>query len=49
MMDHKYMARVFIAQARSFRQHPGFPATLLSWAAERRRRARMRRVQLELF
>lgn len=35
---HKHMARVFIEQARHFaRRQPGYSATLLEWAANRRR------------
>jgi hypothetical protein len=34
-----YMARVLLAQARHSRQHPAWHATLLQWAAMRRRRA----------
>jgi hypothetical protein len=36
---HVYMARVFLAQARHSRQHAAWHATLLNWAACRRRRA----------
>lgn len=37
---HKYMARVFIEQARHFRRvQPGYAITLLEWAANRRRLA----------
>lgn len=35
---HKHMARVFIEQARAFALHPGYAATLLEWAASRRRK-----------
>lgn len=39
---HVHMARCFLAQAahiRRYPQHSGWHATLLSWAASRRRRA----------
>jgi hypothetical protein len=34
-----HMARVFLAQCRHVRRHNAWHATLLVWAAERRRRA----------
>lgn len=49
MVDHKYMARVYLMQARNFRQHAAFHAALLEWAANRRRRAAHETRQLELF
>ncbi len=52
MISDAYLARIYIAQARAFRRHPGFHATLMTWAAERRRRAAQAAVknkQLELF
>ncbi|MBR8241082.1 hypothetical protein [Burkholderia multivorans] len=33
---HIHMARVFLNQARAARRHPGWHATLLRWAADRR-------------
>lgn len=35
-VDDRHMARVYLAQARNFRRHRGFHATLLDWAAKRR-------------
>jgi hypothetical protein len=37
-VNHAYMARVFIAQARAKRHLPGAHALLMDWAADRRRR-----------
>ena len=37
--DAIYMARVYLAQARASRRHPGWHATLLRWAAQHRRAA----------
>jgi hypothetical protein len=36
---HIHAARVYLAQARAFRRHGAFHALLLTWAANRRRRA----------
>jgi hypothetical protein len=36
---HMRCARVYLAQARAFRRHAAFHATLLRWAANQRRRA----------
>ncbi|VVE85170.1 hypothetical protein PSP31121_05114 [Pandoraea sputorum] len=43
------MARVYLAQARQFRMHSAFHATLLAWAAARRRKAMNATGQMELF
>ena len=37
--DAIHMARVYLAQARASRRHPGWHATLLRWAAQHRRAA----------
>lgn len=37
--NHIHMAKVFISQARHFRRHGNFHATLLGWAANRRKEA----------
>ena len=36
---HLHCARVYLAQARAFRRHAAFHATLLRWVANQRRRA----------
>jgi len=46
---HIRMARVFLAQAKAFRMHPAWHATLLRWAAHRRRLASLETGQMELF
>jgi len=46
---HIMMARVFLGQARHFRRHKSFHATLLQWAANRRNLAMQQWAQLELF
>ncbi|MBB5462919.1 hypothetical protein [Paraburkholderia sp. Cpub6] len=50
---HIHMARVHLFHARVSRHHPGWHATLLRWAAERRIRAMMKTTeapaQLDLF
>lgn len=46
---HIHMARVLLAQARVSRRHPAWHATLLRWAADRRRRAAQCTRQGELF
>ena len=51
VVDDRHMARVYLAQARNFRRHRGFHATLLDWAAKRRAMAAVIRVpnQGDLF
>ena len=46
MTDHKFMARVYLAQAVHFRQHRAFHALLLAWAANRRRAAQPKQGRL---
>jgi hypothetical protein len=36
---HIHLARVYLGQAREFRQHPAFHAMLLCWTARNRRAA----------
>ncbi|MGF6996700.1 hypothetical protein [Paraburkholderia sp. GAS32] len=36
---HIHLARVYLGQAREFRQHPAFHAMLLDWTARNRRAA----------
>lgn len=50
--DHVMMARVYLGQAREQNKHPGWRATLLKWAGDRRRAAMSSRsspAQAELF
>ena len=49
LVDNRYMARVFLAQARARRHQPAFHATLLRWAAERRLASMQPQQQPELF
>lgn len=47
---HIYMARIYLAQARQFRRHGNWHATLLLWAANRRKMAtEYQPMQAELF
>jgi hypothetical protein len=49
---HIHMARIHLFHARVSRHHPAWHATLLRWAAERRRRATQKpemHEQLDLF
>ena len=44
-----YVARVYLAQAKAFRQHANFHAVLLKWAAKARLNAMKATRQFELF
>lgn len=46
--DHRYIARVFLQQARATK-HPAWAATLLGWARKRRTAGREQARQLDLF
>lgn len=46
---HIHMARVYINQARHSRNHPNWHATLLTWAANRRRLASGEPIQMRLI
>jgi hypothetical protein len=43
------MARVYLGQARHSRKHPNWHATLLTWAANRRRLAAGEPIQMRLI
>jgi hypothetical protein len=49
VVDDRYMARVYLAQARVNRHRPAWHATLLRWAASRRLASMKPKQQPELF